>query len=542
MNAISLSQLLLNTDQLIVKELMIGTDKIGLAVESTAHKAACPKCQEESTQIHSTYMRYPADLAWAEWAVVLHLRVKRFFCKNEACPKKTFAERFPDLVAQYARRTERATERQHQICLNVCARIAEKLLMLDRIGISDTTINRLIRSLPDPDDLPVRVLGLDDWAKRKGQRYGTILVDLERGEIIDLLGDRNAETVAQWLEEHPEIEIVSRDRSQTYANAISQGAPDAIQVADRWHLLKNISDAVFKILQQEYATIKQRMAPAQEQDQQDCYEGKLPETLLPDDAEEQLTPAEERRKERIICAQKLQRQGWTQKGIAQHLDIHPKTVRRYLQDPSPRARRYRTGQLLNAYKPYLVQRWNEGCHNATQLFREIQQQGYAGKTTMVRNFVQHLRQISQDKPINLDPSHRVPSLRELTWFILKRPEKRTDEDEKTLTLLSTEHPKLTTTIKLSRELAAIIREQDVSDFDVWLEKASKSHYRVWNNFAASIRQDYDAVRSAILLQWSNGPTEGHINRLKCLKRQMYGRAKDDLLRKRVLWQGRWSFT
>ena len=190
MNALSLSHPLLNSDQIIINDIVIGIDKIGLAVESTAHKATCPKCQEESTKIHSTYMRYPGDLAWAEWSVVLNLKVKRFFCQNEACPKKTFAERFPNLVARYARRTERVTKKQQQISLNVCARIAETLLLQDCIGISDTTVNRLIRSLPEPDILPVRVLGLDDWAKRKGQRYGTILVDLERGEIIDLLGDR----------------------------------------------------------------------------------------------------------------------------------------------------------------------------------------------------------------------------------------------------------------------------------------------------------------------------------------------------------------
>ena len=161
---------------------------------------------------------------------------------------------------------------------------------------------------------------------------------------------------------------------------------------------------------------------------------------------------------------------------------------------------------------------------------------------MVRDFVRQLRQVNQGEPSDMDPTQRVPSLRELTWFILKRPEKRIDENEKTLDLISTEHPKLMTTINLSRELAAIIREQDVGELDPWLEKARKSGYRVWNNFATSIQQDYDAVHSAILHHWSNGPTEGHINRLKCLKRQMYGRAKDDLLRKRVLWQGRWAFT
>jgi transposase len=171
------------------------------------------------------------------------------------------------------------------------------------------------------------VLGVDDWAKRKGQSYGTILVDLERGEIVDLLADRTAETLAQWLKEHPGIEVVTRDRSQTYAEAIQEGAPEALQVADRWHLLKNLTDTVFKILQQEYAVIKKQLAPGTTKEEVDNIQAELQEAFLAMELIE-LTPAEQRRKERIERAQQLDCQGWTQKDIAHHLGIHPKTVRR----------------------------------------------------------------------------------------------------------------------------------------------------------------------------------------------------------------------
>lgn len=249
MNTTDLCQLLLGTDKFMINQLMIGTNEIALDLESMAESAVCPKCEAESRKIHSHSTRFPTDLAWAEWPIVLHLRVKRFFCVNHDCPKRTFAERFPEFVAHYARRTNRVYKRQQQVGVEVAARTAEWLLSLDHIGVSDTTINRIIRQLPESDMTPVRVLGVDDWAKRKGQNYGTILVDLERGQVVDLLPDRTAETLAQWLQEHPSPEIISRDRSATYAEGIRQGAPKAIQVADRWHLLKNLSDAVFKILQ-----------------------------------------------------------------------------------------------------------------------------------------------------------------------------------------------------------------------------------------------------------------------------------------------------
>ena len=294
MNITNLCQILLGTDQLAVEQIMVEEKRIDLFIESTASQAFCPKCQVESGAVHSRYNRFPVDLAWADRAVVFNLSVKRFFCHNPDCPKRTFAEQFPGVVRPYARKTNRVTEKQQRISVNTCARTAEKLLGYEQVGMSDSTVNRTVRGLPESEIGNVRVLGVDDWAKRKGQRYGTILVDLERGKTIDILSDRTAETLVQWLKEHPGVEIVSRDRSQTYADAITAGTPEAIQVADRWHLLKNLSEVVFKILQQGYDVIKNRLDEHTE-----------PVALTKDKVEEAgkdrdtLTPAEERRKERM---------------------------------------------------------------------------------------------------------------------------------------------------------------------------------------------------------------------------------------------------
>lgn len=545
METINLPYLLLNTRGFIIEGIQIEEHELCLTLESTAVQGTCPKCDQESSQLHSTYLRYPLDLPWAEWPVRLYLRAKRFFCCNRKCPKKTFAERFPDFLARYARRTDRVRQKQQRLGVNVCARTAEKLLKLDQVGISDTTVNRLLLDLPESEQTTIRVLGVDDWAKRKGQSYGTILVDLERGQIVDLLGERRAEPLVKWLEDHPGIEIVSRDRSQTYGDAIRRGASEAIQVADRWHLLKNASDALYNILQQEYSVIRTYLEP-----QTDAQAVVAPQ-IQQKEAEETLTTAEQRRQERMDRAKQLHDLGCSQKHIAQQLDLHPKTIRRYLRSSSPRARRSRTGRLTDPFQPYLLNRWNEGCHNAMQLFREIQEQGYGGRTTMVRTVIRAFRdasglppriRTSKAEPLPTDPTRRPSTLRALTFAVTGRPEKCTEEHKGLLERICSEQPKVGEVILQARTFATLVREQQAEKLQDWLERSQTSSYRIWKNFASGIEQDRQAVLAALTYNWSNGPTEGHINRLKCLKRLMYGRAKDGLLRKRVLWQGRWGFT
>lgn len=557
MKTITLCQLLLGTEQLRIHNLVIEEDQIGVEVESTALRAPCPACGHESAQIHSTYPRDPIDLAWADWGVVLHLQVKRFFCRNPNCPKVTFAERFPGYLARYARKTDRVLEMQRQIGLEVCARSAERLLQLCRLGISDTTVNRLLRRLPDPPTSKLRAVGVDDWAKCKGQRYGTILVDgstslttgLERSQIVDLLMDRTAEAVKEWLSAQEGLEFVSRDRSKTYAEAITVGAPQAIQVADRWHLLKNLSEAVFKLLQKNYALIKQQLGPESDAIHREDVDER-PAAEFWEDETDALTPAEERRRERIAKTLLLHDIGWTQKDIADQLNIHPKTVRRYLHSPDPRARRTRGVRLIDPYRPYLLERWNAGCHNAAQLYREISARGYRGQVTMVREYLRRLRQASGLPPkvrnqsgnhLEHDPAERPPSLRELVWYVVRRREDREAEHERILDRIR-EQAEVDATIRLARSFSAIVRDRQPTELDEWLRQAENSKIAIWRNFAAGLQQDYAAVRAALIHDWSNGPTEGHINRLKFLKRLMYGRANDDLLRKRVIWQGRWSFT
>lgn len=545
MNTHELCLLLLNIGQFELSQITILDQQIILELESTVQQATCPACGQESNSLHSQYKRHPIDLPWAEYSVLLELRVKRFFCHNGECSQRTFAEQFPELVGRYARKTHRVLHKQQYLGINVCAHVGEKLLALERIEASDTTLNRLLCRLPEPENQSVQVLGVDDWAKRKGQRYGTILVDLKRRQILDLLRDRTAETLIQWLGNHPEVQTVSRDRSQTYADAIQQALPDATQVADRWHLLKNASDALFKIFQQEYPLIRTYLELKTD------TKAVINAQIQQKEAAKTFTTAEQRRQERMDRAKQLHSQGCFQKQIARQLNIHPKTVRRYLQSSCPRARRSRTGRLIDPFKPFLLTRWNEGCHNATQLFREIQGQGYAGRTTIVRNVIREFRDANglpprvrtlNVAPLPTDPSRRPPTLRALTFAVTGRPDKCKEEQKSLIERICAEQPKLGEVISQARTFTTLIREQQAEKLQDWLKQSQSSGYRIWKNFALGIEQDRPAVQAALTHNWSNGPTEGHINRLKCLKRLMYGRAKDDLLRKRVFWQGRWGFT
>jgi transposase len=536
MNALDLCQIILNTDRYEIKQIQIKEWKIHLLLESNTKQTNCPACKQPSTQVHSHYWRYPNDLAWADFSITWNLLAKRFFCNNRNCPKRTFAEQHPEILAPYARRTNRLNEKQQLVGVNICARAAEHLLHVFHIGISDTTVIRLIRAIPEIEQLAIRVLGVDDWAKRKGQRYGTLLVDLEQGICVDLLEDRSTEVFSSWLAQHPGIEIISRDRAKAYANAIDLAAPDAIQVADRWHLLKNCTDTVIKVLQREYSSLKKQFKQLQLREKKADVE---PIELSPPEPEP-LTRSEQRRQERIQTVLELKRQGMPQNRIAQELSINRKTVRRYLRAPDARNRRRKRFRLLDPYRSYIRKRWAEGCHNGSQIFREIKAMGYPGQATMLREFLKPLRRMG-----HLSQDNRLPSLprpQALAWWILKPPEDLDDSLDQLLDQLISTHPKLAVTSKLARDFSSMIRNRQSEALDDWLDQADRSGDRLWGNFAVVLKQDYAAVQAALELPWSNGPTEGHINRLKCLKRQMYGRAKDDLLRKRVIWQGRWSFT
>jgi transposase len=539
-----------------VEALLLGEDGVTIRAVSEAADVRCPVCGEPAERVHSRYRRTLADLPWARFAVRFHLQVRRFFCDNPTCPRQIFAERLAGLAAPVAHRTDRQQESLTAIAVALGGEAGARLARRLGMPVSPDTILRLIRRVPEAAVPTPTVLGVDDWAIHKGLTYGTILVDLERHRPVDLLPDRSSERLAAWLRAHPGVEVIARDRAGAYAEGARDGAPDATQVADRWHLVDNLADVLEDFFRGKGAGLKAAAAALSAQATgtadgtapaptatAEVYQGKRrhPRPQLARARQDAAAEAGvARRRATYEQVRALHAHGATAAAVARTLGIGYRTVYRYLhQDPPARKRRSDFGQrrVITPFEPYLLRRWAEGCHTATVLWREIQAQGFASSLTNVQRFAAELRREgppATGKPRTALTKPHGPPPREVAALVLRRPERRSDEQRAYLAQLRATDATMAAATDLVDDFLLMLRRREGERLPAWLDAAEASGIDDLARFARKPRSDLGAVQAGLTLRHSNGQTEGQVGRLKLVKRAGYGRAKVDLLRKRVL--------
>ena len=520
---------------LAVVQVLPTPERVTIITQPQAATATCPGCGTISRRIHSYYERLLGDLPWQGRPVALLVQARRFRCLGPSCSRQTFAERLPGVAPLAARRTERLGSLQ--ACLGLALggeagqRLAERLAM----PISADTLLRMARQAGNDNEPPTpRVLAVDDWAWRRGRRYGTILVDLERNAVVDLLPDRQAETLAGWLRRHPGVEVVARDRAGAYADGVRQGAPDAVQVADRWHLLRNLGDAVRAVVDRQHAAVRRVTKQVGEQRPMPTVTAPAADSIKPTAAARRSQASHARRQIRYEEAARLRAAGISISRIAAQLGSDRKTIRVWLQAGGPSLWRKpsRVG-VLAPWLGHLEQRWAEGCRNAALLWRELVHLGYAGRYGTVRSWAGRRRKAD---PLSAAGhasivSAQPPSSRHLARLLMADTDTLPEAEQAFVSALLQQAPDLASGIAVAKRLNLLLRRKSQESLDAVLADAADTPLA---EFAANIRRDLAAVQAALDLPWTTSPAEGQINRLKMLKRTMYGRAGFQLLRARVL--------
>ena len=497
-----------------------------------AAEAACPACGTVSARVHSRYRRRLADVAIGGRRVMIRLRVRRFFCRNPDCPATTFAEQVDGLTSRYARRTPPLAAMLAAVALALAGRAGARLASVPGMTAGRSSLLRLIKAMPDPQTGPTVVLGVDDFAFRRGRVYGTLLISMDTRRPVDLLPDREAGTLAAWLRGHPGAEVICRDRAGAYAEGARAGAPDAVQAADRWHLWHNLAEHVEKEV-----TRHRR-----------CLTGPGPEPSADADPVPDLQQAAaaaaagraeasalaRRTRQRFEQVQALRAQGKGIKPITRELGLAKETVRRFYRaasvDELLAKTRDRNPSILDQHKPYLHQRWNDGCTNVWQLHAEIRARGYRGGYGTVRDYLQPFRALAAAPPARPAP----PKVRDVTGWMLRHPDSLDDDEKLKLKNVQARCPHLGALAGHVTEFAKMLTGRHGERLDDWIAAADASDLPDLHSFTTGIKRDYDAVLNGLTLPWSSGAVEGNVNRIKMIKRQMYGRATFDLLRKRVL--------
>jgi transposase len=491
-------------------------DRVVIWVRAKAHDCACPDCGERSRRVRSRYWRRPTDLPLGGRRVELRVMVRRFQCDAVLCPRRIFAERFAeDALAPLARRTERLDHIVHHLGLALGGRPAAAFAARLMTPVSNDTLLRVVRRRARPPADRLAVIGIDDFAWRRNHRYGTIVCDLERRRTVALLADREQATAEDWLRGHPGIAVVARDRGGGYGEAIAKALPGAVQVADRWHLMHNASQAFLDAVRKSMRQIRRVIGAA---------------TINPD----LLTCAERlqyegylRREETNVAILALWKDGVPIKQIVKRTGHHRQTIRRIVRGERSDVFRPRQSSL-EAHLPWLDAQWEAGARNAAALWRQLRAQGFRGSARVVAEWATRRRQADRADAGSLA---RTPSARTLARLMTTSRDNLSRSESVTIAAVEEGVPSLVEAREVIADFHGMVRARAEAQLPAWIDRAANS---LVGSFANGIRRDIVAVHAAISSPWSNGQTEGQVTRLKLVKRQMYGRAKLDLLEARLI--------
>ncbi|MFG2677355.1 ISL3 family transposase [Streptomyces sp. NPDC048445] len=514
-------------DEVDVEAVTAAFGTVEVVARGRAVGAVCPDCGGFSDRVHDRYQRRLKDLPLADQRFVIRLTVRRFICRVADCPRRTFAEPFMRLAAPYSRFTTRLNHALERVGLALAGRAGARLTAQLGYGADRMTLLRRVMALPDPQFSAPRVLGVDDFAIRRGQTYSTVLTSVEDHRVVDVLPTREAGPLAAWLASHPGVEIICRDRAGAYAEGARRGAPDALQVADRFHLWQGLGRAV------ETCVAAHR----------DCLRNPSPSGMVPEAAEPasgrpqgDSVPAgrrAERKKAAHALVHELLAQGHSRRAISRHLGWGLNTVLRYanaarwqdtIRDNRPRPSR------LDPYKPYLERRFAAGCTSVTHLHRELLADNAPVTYQMVRAHIATLR----TAPANAPP--RPPTVRQVTGWLTRHPATLAEEDRAGLKDVLARCPELDNAAGHVRDFGEILSNRLGATRPAWIDAVDASQLPGLTGFALHLLRDLDAVTAGLTLDWSSGSIEGAVNRIKKIKRQLYGRAGFELLRKMILLQ------